>query len=36
MNQRAQFTSDALVAEVAASGAKLSMDGKGAWSRHFH
>ena len=31
-DQGSQFTSDAFVAAVAASGAKLSMDGKGAWT----
>jgi putative transposase len=31
-DQGSQFTSDAFVAAVAASGARLSMDGKGAWT----
>jgi len=31
-DQGSQFTSDAFVAAVATSGAKLSMDGKGAWT----
>jgi putative transposase len=30
-DQGSQFTSDAFVAAVAVSGARLSMDGKGAW-----
>jgi putative transposase len=31
-DQGSQFTSDAFVAAVATSGARLSMDGKGAWA----
>ena len=31
-DQGSQFTSDAFVAAVATSGARLSMDGKGAWT----
>jgi putative transposase len=31
-DQSSQFTSDAFVATVVASGARLSMDGKGAWT----
>ncbi len=31
-DQGSQFTSDAIVAAVAGSGARLSMDGKGAWT----
>jgi hypothetical protein len=32
IDQGSQFTSDAFVAAVATSGARLSMDGKGAWT----
>ena len=31
-DQGSQFISDAFVAAVATSGARLSMDGKGAWT----
>ena len=33
-DQGSQFTSDAFVAAVATSGARLSMDGKGAWTHN--
>jgi putative transposase len=32
IDQGSEFTSDAFAAAVAASGARLSMDGKGAWT----